>query len=120
MTNSYPYHGGDFCLIHGCEHMRSTMGNPIPWCEACEEERESHSTSNIKAEYTMSEKGKPAVKNPPWECAAQKQSTAGGNHPADCDWPCCGCDPYANKVMSALDEAGFELIKKHDVNRVAM
>ena len=37
---SYPYHGEDFCLIHGREHMRSAMGNPIPWCEACEAERD--------------------------------------------------------------------------------
>jgi hypothetical protein len=29
----------DFCLIHGREHMRSTMGNPIAWCEACENDR---------------------------------------------------------------------------------
>ena len=53
----------------------------------------------------------PIVK-PAWECAARKQGTAGGNDPADCDWPLCQCDPYANKVMAALDEAGFELIKK--------
>src|ERR1043166_2443351 len=36
---STPYHGEDFCLIHGREHMRSTMGNPVPWCEACENTR---------------------------------------------------------------------------------
>lgn len=47
-----------------------------------------------------------------WECAARKQGTAGGNDPTDCDWPCCRCDPYANKVLDALDEAGFELTKK--------
>lgn len=37
---SYPYNGEDFCLIHGREHMRSQMGNPIPFCQACEDERE--------------------------------------------------------------------------------
>lgn len=42
---SYPYHGEDFCLIHGREHMRSAMGNPIPWCEACEDEREPSTIS---------------------------------------------------------------------------
>lgn len=26
--------------------------------------------------------------------------------PQDCDWPGCGCDPYADKVIAALDEAG--------------
>lgn len=29
----------DFCIIHGYDHMRSQMGNPIPFCEACESER---------------------------------------------------------------------------------
>lgn len=36
---SYPYQGEDFCIVHGREHMRSQMGNPIPFCEACESER---------------------------------------------------------------------------------
>lgn len=26
--------------------------------------------------------------------------------PQDCDWPICGCDPYANKVLNALQERG--------------
>jgi hypothetical protein len=30
----------DFCLSHGYEHMRSQLGNPIPYCEQCERERE--------------------------------------------------------------------------------
>lgn len=29
----------DFCLIHGYEHMKTQFGNPIPYCEACENER---------------------------------------------------------------------------------
>jgi hypothetical protein len=28
----------------------------------------------------------------------------GANDPQDCDWPVCGCDPYADKVIAALDE----------------
>ena len=28
----------DFCITHGYDHMRSQMGNPIPYCQACEEE----------------------------------------------------------------------------------
>lgn len=27
--------------------------------------------------------------------------------PQDCDWPVCGCDPQANKVMDALMERGL-------------
>lgn len=45
-----------------------------------------------------------------WACAARKQSLP---EPADCDWPVCGCDPYASKVISALQESG--LLKEHPV-----
>lgn len=30
----------DFCLIHGYEHMKAQFGNPIPYCAACDSERE--------------------------------------------------------------------------------
>ncbi len=43
-----------------------------------------------------------------WQCGARKQGSAGGNDPADCDWPFCGCDPYADKVLSAAEESGQE------------
>lgn len=43
----------------------------------------------------------------PWVCATRAQGTAGGNDLADCDWPMCGCDPYANKVVAALNEQGL-------------
>ena len=45
-------------------------------------------------------------KNVEWRCGAAKQGTAGGNDPADCDWPVCGCDPYATKVIETLQERG--------------
>jgi hypothetical protein len=41
-----------------------------------------------------------------WKCRADR-SGAGGNTPQDCNWPCCGCDPYADKVLAALDEQGL-------------
>ena len=40
---------------------------------------------------------------------------ASNNHPghqADCDWPTCGCDPYANRVIDALEESGFEIVSQ--------
>lgn len=40
------------------------------------------------------------------KCAARQQGTAGGNEPTDCDWPVCGCDPHATKVIEALEESG--------------
>lgn len=42
-----------------------------------------------------------------WSCGARRQATAGGNDPADCNWPVCGCDPYATKVIEALQESGL-------------
>lgn len=43
----------------------------------------------------------------PWKCAARNQGTSGGNDPADCNWPICGCDPHADKVIAALQESGL-------------
>ena len=43
-----------------------------------------------------------------FECAARAQGTAGGNDPADCDWPVCDCDPHAAKVIAALHESGWK------------
>lgn len=40
-----------------------------------------------------------------WRCKARVQGSPGGNTPPDCDWPMCGCDPYANKVIAALEES---------------
>jgi len=42
----------------------------------------------------------------PWNCLARRTGTAGGNEPAECDWPFCGCDPAANRVLEALEESG--------------
>lgn len=39
-----------------------------------------------------------------WTCAARKQSLP---EPDDCDWPVCGCDPYAMRVIDALQESGL-------------
>lgn len=41
----------------------------------------------------------------PWVCLARKQNTA-HHDPAECDWPVCGCDPFAEKVIAALEERG--------------
>jgi hypothetical protein len=52
------------------------------------------------------DKAKAAIETSGWKCAARRQGTAGGNDPADCDWPGCGCDPTADKVIAALQESG--------------
>lgn len=35
----------------------------------------------------------------PFKCKARFNTSA---EPQDCDWPTCGCDHYANKVIEAL------------------
>lgn len=42
----------------------------------------------------------------PWKCKARAAGSTGGNYPQDCDWPVCGCDPYADKVIDALEDYG--------------
>lgn len=41
-----------------------------------------------------------------WKCAARR-SNVGASDPQECNWPVCGCDPYADKVIAALQEAGM-------------
>lgn len=41
-----------------------------------------------------------------WKCGADR-SGIGGNMPQDCDWPNCGCDETATKVIEALQEQGW-------------
>ena len=45
----------------------------------------------------------PGPTRPLWECAGRKQSLP---EPGECDWPVCGCDPHAQKVIDALQESG--------------
>ena len=43
-----------------------------------------------------------------WRCEAT--GSVGANDSQDCDWPVCGCDPYAEKVLAALGEQGLTLV----------
>lgn len=47
------------------------------------------------------------LRGEPWQCAARNQGTAGGHDPADCDWPFCGCDSHATRVIETLHETGW-------------
>ncbi len=38
-----------------------------------------------------------------WTCVARRQTLP---EPAECNWPVCGCDPAANKVIEALEDGG--------------
>jgi hypothetical protein len=35
-----------------------------------------------------------------------RSANVGANDPQDCDWPFCGCDPAADKVLETLQESG--------------
>lgn len=39
-----------------------------------------------------------------WECMGRKQAIP---EPAECNWPDCGCDPHATKVIESLCEQGW-------------
>jgi len=46
-----------------------------------------------------------AIRRDSFQCKARH----GGDpvEPQDCDWPHCGCDPAADKVLAALHEEGY-------------
>lgn len=45
-----------------------------------------------------------------WQCKA-RTGNVGVHDPQDCDWPGCGCDPYAEKVIKAIEESGFTIVR---------
>jgi hypothetical protein len=48
----------------------------------------------------------PATDSEPvaWQCMGRKQSLP---EPGECNWPDCGCDPHATKVIESLMEQGW-------------
>lgn len=73
--------------------------------------------TNREAREILSAKPAPNSTRTGAKCAARRQGTAGGNDPADCDWPMCGCDPHADKVIAALQECGHLLAPAPDSTR---
>lgn len=88
----------------------SAVSRTCAWCERAigmtafiDDAGQHYCSFNHLIEY-----GKLTTTTPPsFNCASRKQGTAGGNDPADCDWPTCGCDEYASKVIAALHESGW-------------
>lgn len=39
-----------------------------------------------------------------FQCAGRRQALP---EPGECNWPVCGCDPHAEKVIEALQDAGL-------------
>ena len=46
------------------------------------------------------------------KCAAKSSPTL-----TDCDWPFCGCDPKASRVIEELEEIGWGHIEPIDIKR---
>lgn len=44
-----------------------------------------------------------------WKCGARQQHI--GPEVQDCNWPFCGCDPYAGKVLDAIAESGCKIVQ---------
>lgn len=117
MTNTSPQArerielpGGWHFLQQGREsswyQLRMPTGNtpPIPWTS---EEAHAFAAALSAPRDPQDKPGEAAGAGvAPWQCGALRQGTAGGNDPADCNWPVCGCDPYASKVIEALQESG--------------
>lgn len=54
--------------------------------------------------------GLPSTRSDRWVCAARQRGIT--LDPRDCDWPVCGCDPLASKVLDTIAESGFVIIPK--------
>jgi hypothetical protein len=58
---------------------------------------------------------------PPAPAALKCKARTGGSpgEPQDCDWPTCGCDAHATKVINALEESGYLLVSRDLIERLA-
>lgn len=45
-----------------------------------------------------------------WRCRARYSSLP---DPQDCDWPQCGCDPVATRVLESISESGCYIVREH-------
>ncbi|MDD5358304.1 MAG: hypothetical protein PHX80_04105 [Candidatus Nanoarchaeia archaeon] len=43
-----------------------------------------------------------------WNCKANNTA----DPPEECDWPFCDCDPFATKIIEAIDESGLSIIRE--------
>jgi hypothetical protein len=88
---------GGRCLV--CE---SVVGSPAPapQAQACRIDPVSsrgceRGTRGCIVEHAAQAQG--------WHCKARRSAV---DPPQDCDWPFCGCDPAASKVLEVVEESG--------------
>jgi hypothetical protein len=66
-------------------------------------------------EVELLTKPREATEEAPQPTCKARTANTGANDPQDCNWPFCGCDPAADKVIEAIQESGFTLIKDEDL-----
>lgn len=54
------------------------------------------------------------AREPQWFCKA-RAGNMGHHESQDCDWPVCGCDPHADKVIESLQESVIPLTPHIDI-----
>lgn len=81
-------------------------GNDPMWDAHCEmDKRTINQAADLIERLARSEPAVPVAEGS--VCAAR--TSVGANDPQECDWPVCGCDPRAQKVLDALHEQGLAL-----------
>jgi len=87
-----------FIRPHG--HVEKRDGDSPCWLEASEDAYDYTLPANRRICYTAPPA--PVSAEPvKFECARMRSI-----EPMDCEWPTCGCDPHADKVIAALEESG--------------
>ena len=99
MTGTMAYCGEDFCLVHGRDHMRSYMGNPIPFCAECETDKSD------KIEVVRTSLFTGAIKA---MTRAQRQDLAGKVYRFICER-----DPFGDQFSAREADIVRELIQFH-------
>jgi hypothetical protein len=70
------------------------------------------STGRMLRAIRISEEGLAAAREQPTQAFECKARTGKADPPQDCDWPFCGCDPAAERVLTAIQESGLKLVRE--------
>lgn len=106
MIRSFPYDGEDYCVLHGRDHMRYAMGNPIPWCQACEDDWEAERRKMRQDEALLVRCSAVSRRFSP-DMKLRWMPTVDGNIVAAPPLPFSGFDTRAEAVEAAVSYARF-------------
>jgi flagellar biosynthesis/type III secretory pathway protein FliH len=109
-TNKNSYtpvtYSGEGAATRSSELERQIMDSTVPknereWWAAREIERLRERADEHEAAMQKAFNSGFQADRPSFRCCAQRTA----DPPQDCDWPTCGCDDYASKVIAALQES---------------